>query len=259
MNLLAFIVIGMFAQSTLAAGISIDPDTGIDVGDRRVTNVNEPVDPKDATPKQYVDNLRSDVETELAQLRSDMCRLYADVGQPLPLHCPFGYVFVTSQAYHGDLVSAYGDPGLTGVEAADALCQAAANAASPDPLPGVYKAWIAIDEADDPESRFSDVGVPWILVDGTVVATDWANLIDGELMAGIKITETGEDIISWGVWTNVKVDGTANDIYYEYNCEGWTDPTAQGKYGTASAVNQYWTDYSSSMCDVSRRLYCFQQ
>jgi len=114
----------------------------------------------------------------------------------------------------------------------------------------------AIDDTDDPESRFVNVGPPWVLVDGAVVAADWADLTDGELSAGINITETGEKHAAWEVWTNVNVDGTANS---SDNCQGWTDPFPNGNWGLSGFVDWLWTDADLGTCLGSYRLYCFQQ
>ena len=54
MKMLTTIVIGMIAQGVFAAGISIDPGSGIDMGGSPITNLDEPVFPGDAAPMDYL-------------------------------------------------------------------------------------------------------------------------------------------------------------------------------------------------------------
>ena len=58
MKILTTIVIGMITQGVFAAGISIDPATGIDMDGAPVTNLPEPEHfPSDAATKSYIDRL----------------------------------------------------------------------------------------------------------------------------------------------------------------------------------------------------------
>jgi len=59
-------------------------------------------------------------------------------------------------------------------------------------LPGTYKAWVSTNQANGtPATRFTQSATPYVLVNGTKIANNWADLIDGTLLAPINRTETG--------------------------------------------------------------------
>src|SRR5262249_27131858 len=98
------------------------------------------------------------------------------VPTPTPTLPPPRRVFVTSLTYTGN---------LGGLAGADALCQARADAAA---LGGTYKAWLA-DDSGSPATRFTHSTGEYVLVDGTVVAGNWADLTDGSTGHAIDKTE----------------------------------------------------------------------
>ncbi len=125
-------------------------------------------------------------------------------------------VFVTSETYGGN---------LGGLPGADFKCNELASAAG---LPGIYKAWIGAQTASPHEvvaNRFFRSSGPYLLVDGTIVATDWDDLTDGSLLAPINISETGE-IRSVEVWSNVAADGTRLGPLGSGSCSNWDESLA---------------------------------
>ena len=87
-------------------------------------------------------------------------------------------VFVTSKTY---------SLGFGGVVGADKQCATLATAAG---LSGTFKAWIS-DSTTSPATSFAQSSAPYKQVDGTVIANDWADLVDGVLAIGIKVDENG--------------------------------------------------------------------
>src|SRR5207302_548222 len=73
-------------------------------------------------------------------------------------------VFVTSATTNG---------GFGGLDMGDLFCQSLADAGG---LGGAFKAWLS-DRATDAAARLSHATVPYRLVDGTLVANDWNDLI----------------------------------------------------------------------------------
>ena len=61
MKMLTTIIIWMIAQGVLAAGISMDPGSGIDMGGSPITNLDEPVFPGDAAPMDYLQEVLTGV------------------------------------------------------------------------------------------------------------------------------------------------------------------------------------------------------
>lgn len=74
-----------------------------------------------------------------------------------------------------------------GLAGADAKCQASADAAS---LGGTFMAWLSTSTTSAAD-RLVHAGVPYTRVDGTLIASDWADLTDGALSASILTTESG--------------------------------------------------------------------
>lgn len=171
------------------------------------------------------------------------------------------------------------DGNLGGLPGADAICQAEADAAG---LPGTFMAWLSTP-GSPPAGRFPTHSCgPYQLVDGTVIADEWADLTDGDLDHHLDLTAAGnpndlEDKVwsatsDWG--TTLYVDGVAE------TCSGWlsNDPTLVGHVGTKVDCNGYycktgtqcWTDkydqvgpqlclHWSAACSDTLPLYCFQQ
>ncbi len=164
-------------------------------------------------------------------------------------------VFTTSKKFPGNL------GGLTG---ADAKCQAAAVAAG---LTGTFKAWLS-DATGSPSTRFVQSALPYKLVDGTVIANDWADLTDGTLRAPIKLTELGTPAptsagcYSDNVWCNTSANGTNIG---PNSCTNWTGVESGTLWGRFSVTDASWTTGGScggsGWCGGSGLypLFCFEQ
>ncbi len=176
-------------------------------------------------------------------------------------------VFVTSKAYDG---------ALGGLSGADAKCQALADAAM---LGGTFKAWLST-EAESPSLRFTKQG-PWTLVDGTLLADDWAQLTSGTLKNAISRDEQGMPVgttsacsaTKYAVWSQTNPDGTfahaneADPSSPRFDCSNWTGTNGQDaiQWGDASATDAHWTVHANcntfgvACLGKLARLYCFEQ
>jgi hypothetical protein len=152
-------------------------------------------------------------------------------------------VFVTSTTHAGS---------FGGITAGNNLCQ---GLATTEGLSGTYFAWIATAAATDPESRFTRSPTGYALVDGTLVATSWADLIDSALAGAINLTESGAAPPTVEAWTGVAANGTGN----VNDCTNWTVTTGTGVAGTTAATDGTWTSLASRNCTEAKVLYCFEQ
>jgi hypothetical protein len=153
-------------------------------------------------------------------------------------------VFATSTTYDGN---------LGGVAGADAKCAARATAAG---LTGAYKAWLAAGSSS-PATTFIRSPLGYVRVDGVKIADDWADLTDGTLDAGISKTESNGSPY-FAVWTNVKVDGTAEQVG-SYNCNDFAATGDSAYVGNAYQASSSWTIQGSDACTTTKTIYCFQQ
>jgi hypothetical protein len=172
------------------------------------------------------------------------------------------HVFVTSQAFVGGSLG-----GLTG---ADDACRTLATAAG---LASSWAAWLS-DDTTSPATRFpQDVG-PYVLVDGTIVADNWADLTSGTLRHPIDLTETGTTPAfvatapcsgKFPVWTNTRPNGS--EFTQGFDCGDWSDPMGLNVALGDSGFSDFgsWTQSCSSfravplICTDTAGLYCFEQ
>lgn len=165
----------------------------------------------------------------------------------------FRRVFISSTTHPG------GFPG--GVTGADEFCQERAEAAG---LPGRFVAWLSTgDSKTQARKRLENSEVPYQLVDGTVVATGFEDLVDGTLAAPINLDEFGVTRnVTNGVWTGTAADGTgAGTFNGSARCNKWVSSSSgnSGRVGTSSATNNNWTNTGNNVnCDQPLRVYCFQ-
>ena len=157
-------------------------------------------------------------------------------------------VFVTSQATTGN---------IGGQAGGDSFCTLAAQN---EGLPGTWIAWLgpgSCATCADMADRIIDG--EYQLLDGTVVANNKADLLDGDLDASIQMMETGLIMSSnFGVWTGADEDG--NHTSFPGTCTAWTTnvSTMQGRIGFSNATDATWTNSGGGAnCDASNRLYCF--
>ena len=166
--------------------------------------------------------------------------------------------FVTSTTHTGN---------FGGVAGADARCNERATAAG---LTGTFKAWIS-DAATSPSTSFVQSALlPYVRTDGTQIASNWADLVDGTLGAPLKIDEFGNVVtqnnLNGWAWTATNSNGTGP---VGSTCNNWTiaNGSNQGRKGNTSIAgannNGNWSSYhnpGSFNCKFQpARLYCFQQ
>lgn len=158
-------------------------------------------------------------------------------------------VFVTSTTTSGD---------LGGLAGADQTCNELAIQAS---LAGYFRAWVSTVAGDAPSSRFRQFNGEYTLVGGVdpVIATDWADLTDGDLARPIEVSEAGTAVSgSFGdVWTGTNDFG---DVFPAFNCSNWTigQNAQEGRTGTSSSAGM-WSSANTATCNLLKRLYCMQQ
>lgn len=173
------------------------------------------------------------------------CRCTVGQGCVSDVCTPAKIVFTTSQT----VGTKFG-----GISGADQIC---ANAALNAHLPGQYLAWLSASNTD-PATRFVQSTIPYALVNATVIANDWADLIDGTLAAPMDLDENGEPAPVAEVWTGTQTDGTRSTD----TCDDWSSASASsyGLQGVTDRTDPAWTDAYRQFCDrASIRLMCFQQ
>jgi hypothetical protein len=142
---------------------------------------------------------------------------------------------------------------LGGTAGADELCAAQAAAAN---LEGDFKAWLST--ASSPVSdRLTHASGPYVLVDGTLVANDWDDLVDGSLIARIDRDANGELLVG-DVWTGTLVTGAP---YLDDDCEAFTSSAGDrtALCGASASVTATWTQNITPACSTALRLYCIEQ
>jgi len=167
---------------------------------------------------------------------------------PSPIPTTSKRAFITSTTYTGN---------LGGLSGADAKCQARANTAN---LGGVWKAWISGDSISA-ASRLAHSTTPYRRIDGTLIANNWDDLIDGSLQSPITITELNTTNNSNFVWTNTTISGEVN-LPQSSSCYDWTSTSTTnltGACGDPTQITYRWTNYGSAGCTFTRSLYCFEQ
>ena len=111
---------------------------------------------------------------------------------------------------------------------------------------------------EGPVQTFTHSDDPYVLTDGTVIADNWADLVDNTLYAPIDLDETGAVVSTeQNVWTG----GWANGITNTATCGAWTLDSAglQAHYGITSEAGRHWSDRGMEPCLNLNRLYCFDQ
>ena len=147
--------------------------------------------------------------------------------------------------------------GLTG---ADTLCQSDAAASS---LGGMWKAWLA-DGTGSPATRFTQTG-RFVRVDRTtIIADDWADLVDGTIDNAVLTQANGVTPPIGLCWTNVAAGGAVAST--TGSCMNWTSTLSSGPLGNRGQHNtatSSWMGAGAQNCDPAlipgARLYCFEQ
>ncbi|MFN7950712.1 MAG: hypothetical protein U0610_03220 [bacterium] len=190
--------------------------------------------------------------------------------------------FVTSSAGTGNFASWPGnyDGGLTGIAAANSICQTTAFFSS---LTGVasaflsYRAWVSVSGTDaycnvlgltgTVEGNCGQVGVlpqggPWRLSNGATLFTETLDeVVNGNpkiyfpALADENFT-LFTDVTDAQYWTGTGKDGIGGVA----NCNDWTSSLAgtNGELGTGLGTSVLWTDVRSLPCDQPRRLLCME-
>ncbi len=153
-------------------------------------------------------------------------------------------VFISATLYMGD---------LGGLAGADSECQSAAESIG---LQGTYRAWLS-DSTGSPSTRFAQADVPYVLLDGSVVADDWSDLTDGTLNVAINLNEL-LGASSGNVFTNTTPSGT---VWDETDCTDWTDSAGSiPGNGFPPNADATWTQGGKgSNCFDTLHIYCFEQ
>ena len=161
-------------------------------------------------------------------------------------------VFVTSVNGSGYLGGWADAGGETGLDAADAICQARATAAAlPDA--STYKAWIS-DTTTDAIDRFQHLG-PVTRPDGVKVAHSLGDLVDGQLLASINVTETDVYLGNSSAWTATDTSGRLSGS----SCTEWTSNSSgiSARAGATNGTGTSWTTEWTTPCSSTiPRLYC---
>jgi hypothetical protein len=139
-----------------------------------------------------------------------------------------------------------------GLDGADALCASEASAAS---LDGEFKAWLST-MTSSVSDRLVHSSEPYVLVDGTRVANDWDDLVDGSILVPINMDASGQ-LRGGDVWTGTLPNGLP---YTQGDCAGFTNGTdGIGLCGSTASTTGPWTASSTPDCSLGLALYCIEQ
>lgn len=163
-------------------------------------------------------------------------------------------IFTTSAQYQGG--------NLGGLAGADTICRTHAAGTH---FTGVFQAWLS-DSTGSPSTRMMHGTGDYVLVDGTVVAHGWDDLVDGQLEHSVNLDETGAApsagesahcMTGISAWTGTDFDGQFDP--FENSCGHWDDSNSHGLIGDTNETSRLWTVACSMSCTELLSLYCVEQ
>ena len=189
-----------------------------------------------------------------------------------PLAAVTRRMFLTSTTGTGNLSTWAGAGGLTGLDAADAVCQARATAASLPNAAG-YRAWLS-DSVDDAYCRMHNLtgkratncgqatlpgsAGPWWRTDGKPFGAGLPELLYPleEVLHPPLVTEFAIQAPYSSAWTGTDEEGAARLA----TCGDWTSEGADlATNGLANRTAFSWTLSASAVCSsLMNHLYCFE-
>ncbi|MDB4306298.1 hypothetical protein N9980_01910 [bacterium] len=122
------------------------------------------------------------------------------------------------------------------------------------PDPSIYKAWIS-DTTTDAIDRFQHLG-PVTRLDGVKVAHSLGDLVDGQLLASLNVSDTDVYLGHHAVWTATGADGRLSS---GASCTDWTSNSTEvwAWEGAADGTDATWTKQWFQACNSTiPRLYC---
>lgn len=165
-------------------------------------------------------------------------------------------VFITENNVN---TTAFGTGNLGGLAGADNICQTRAAAAG---LSGFYRAWVSSSSLSA-ATRMTHFDGEYRLINGTKIADNWADLVDGSIQHPINVTEYGLTIPGTiPVYTGTNTNGSTDS---PNTCSDWTSSsgTTWVRGGNGGVSNGEWTFWVFAGCDgnwgTGWKLYCFEQ
>ena len=77
-------------------------------------------------------------------------------------------------------------------------------------IEGTFKAWISDGLGNSPNTTSEQATIPYALLDGTIIANNYADLTDGTLQHWIDMDENGTPVTGSKIWTGTLEDGSAD-------------------------------------------------
>ena len=198
----------------------------------------------------------TDIYTELDSVKNRLSTA-EDMLLKLNKIAQIKFVFLSSQDYNGN---------LGGLDGADGICNSLASNAG---LPGTYKSWLS-NNSTGPIDRFNRFYNYYVLATNDVIAFDWTDLTNGDILRSINVTENKQVRLRppqgnpLYVWTNTLSTGELKTSVW--NCSEWTSAShslygSLGRSdGTQDSSQHGWSDCQTiDYCDLPKPIYCFQQ
>lgn len=157
------------------------------------------------------------------------------------------YVFVTS-------TPAAAGGALGGLAGADQKCQELADNDSAIVPVGTYVAWLSTPEMHAWE-RIDIISGPYLRSNGSVMANNGVDLLDGTIDRPLRLNELGGDTNAI-VWTGTQPNG---DLAGADHCVSWSSQAGEGRVGSTASVGAAWTSLATDTCGADDvHIYCFQ-
>ena len=152
-------------------------------------------------------------------------------------------IFITNTVQNAD---------FGGLDGADQLC---ATQAADAGLEGDFKAWLSTRSLSVSD-RLMHADGPYVLVDGTLVANDWDDLLDGSIQAPINLDANG-DLRGGDTWTGTLATGAS---YSSDDCAAFTSGSGGiALCGSSESTSSTWSENITPACSTGLRLYCVEQ
>lgn len=179
-------------------------------------------------------------------------------------------VFVTSKSGTGDLSTWDDADGKTGLEAGDAICQAAADNAG---LSGTFRAWLSTSTTDAychiqgltgtksdkcGEAALPTAAGPWFRMGDNHPFSDTIDKLinQGQVFVPVYYDENNNKVTDY-YFTGTQHTGI---LSVNYNCADWTSNSGSDNVsmGNPLGTTQRWTSLTTANCVGTRRLLCMQ-